>query len=201
MARKRRHLETMLLRLKRLLEEYMEKPNALEQCAKMLGWLWAMGVMSLITVQMLSVILKLSGNMEWLSQLLGWFVALIAVLICLVWLLALLPSLVLDVLLELSQLGLSERLTLKWMQLKTSSTFETKSKGEKWAIALGWFIPRKYRNDIIGDILEDCAEMREVRCTERRIKFHVIYQWLLAVITLVPASIIGILRQVIIPPK
>jgi len=39
----------------------------------------------------------------------------------------------------------------------------------------------------------------------KRIKFHVVYQWLIAVITLVPAavktSITDILKQVISPPK
>lgn len=66
---------------------------------------------------------------------------------------------------------------------------ETKSKGEKWIVSLGWFFPRKYRDDVIGDILEDCADMREAGCTERRIKFHVLYQWVIAVVTLVPTAV------------
>lgn len=99
------------------------------------------------------------------------------------------------------QLKLLEERKLKWMQLKFMLALKTKSKGGNWFAALGWFIPRKYRNDIIGDILEDCAEMREAGCTERQIKFHVVYQWLLAVVTLVPASIIGILKQVQSPLK
>ena len=93
---------------------------------------------------------------------------------------------------------------LKVIQLKASLTFKAKSKGEDWTITLGWIIPRKYRH-VIGDILEDCAEMREAGCTERRIKFHVVYQWLIAVITLVPTavktSIADILKHVISPPK
>ena len=97
------------------------------------------------------------------------------------------------------------RLDLEYLQDKALLLFKTKSEGENWATMLGWFIPRKYRNDIIGDILEDCAEMRETGCTERRIKFHVVYQWLIAVITLVPTavktSITNILKQVISPPK
>jgi hypothetical protein len=83
--------------------------------------------------------------------------------------------------------------------------FITKSKGENWATSLGWFIPRRYRNDIIGDILEDCAEMRELGYMERQIKFHVVYQWLIAVITLVPmavkTSITDILKHVLSPPR
>ena len=54
-------------------------------------------------------------------------------------------------------------------------TFKTKPKGENWARFMGWLIPPNYRY-VIGDILEDCAEMREAGCTERRIKFHLVYQ-------------------------
>jgi hypothetical protein len=96
------------------------------------------------------------------------------------------------------------KLNLKWMQLKDLSIFRMESKGENWATSLGWLIPRKYRH-VIGDILEDCAEMRQAGCTERRIKFHVVYQWLIAVITLVPTSVItsitDILKQVLSPPR
>jgi hypothetical protein len=105
---------------------------------------------------------------------------------------------------ELLELVLVTRWVPKWMQLKAPLTFGAKSKGEDWTIALGWFIPRKYRH-VIGDILEDCAEMRDLEYTERRIKFHVLYQWIIAVVTLVPmavkTSITDILKQVISPPK
>ena len=100
--------------------------------------------------------------------------------------------------------ALMEHLKLKVMQLKDLMTFKSKSKGEDWTKSLGWFIPRKYRH-VIGDILEDCAEMREAGCREKRIKLHVVYQWLIAVITLVPTavttSITHILKQVMSRPK
>ena len=96
-----------------------------------------------------------------------------------------------------------ERLELKFMQDRVLLTFKRKSKGEDWATSLGWFIPRKYRH-VIGDILEDCAEMRKAGCTERRIKFHVVFQWLITVITIVhtgvTTSITEILKHVISPP-
>lgn len=96
-------------------------------------------------------------------------------------------------------------LDFKLAQIESPLTFVSISEGKNWATSLGWFIPRKYRNDIIGDILEDCAEMRENGCTERRIKFHVVYQWVIAVVTLVPTavktSITDILKQVLSPPK
>jgi hypothetical protein len=93
----------------------------------------------------------------------------------------------------------------KLAQIESSLTFGSISEGNKWAITLAWFIPRKYRNEIMGDILEDCVEMREAGCTETRIKFHVVYQWLIAVIALVPTavktSIVDAVKQVISPPK
>jgi len=78
--------------------------------------------------------------------------------------------------------------------------FKKDSKSEDLVIALGWWIPRKYRDELIGDILEDCAEMKKAGCTERRIRLHVVYQWLIAVIYLWPSIIAnkirGILKQV-----
>ena len=78
--------------------------------------------------------------------------------------------------------------TVKWGELKALSNLKAGSKGEDWATFLGWFIPRKYRAAVLGDILEDCVEMRAKGCSERRIRLHVIYQWLIAVVTLVPTA-------------
>ena len=106
--------------------------------------------------------------------------------------------------LEYMDLELTKRFNSILEQVENPCTVKKKTKGENWIFALGWFIPRKYRH-VIGDILEDCAEMREAGCTETRIKFHVVYQWLIAVITLVPTaiktSIIDAVKQVISPPK
>ena len=96
------------------------------------------------------------------------------------------------------------KLNQKRTRLIAILRFNANASGENWTISLGWFFPRKYRH-VIGDILEDCAEMRQLDYTERRIKFHVVYQWLIAVITLVPTavktSITDILKQVVSPPK
>ncbi|MBN2592265.1 MAG: hypothetical protein JXA81_02070 [Sedimentisphaerales bacterium] len=106
---------------------------------------------------------------------------------------------------EMEQMPRKVNLIQKKVQVKPLLLLKPNYKGENWAVLFGWYIPRRYRNDIVGDILEDCAEMSEAGCTERRIKFHVVYQWLIAVITLVPmavkCSITDILRQVISPPK
>jgi hypothetical protein len=100
---------------------------------------------------------------------------------------------------------IAEVSVLKLSQIEAPLVFESISKVHHWAASLGWFIPRKYRSDIIGDILEDCVEMRKAGCSERRIKFHIVYQWLIAVITLVPTaaknSIVDAVKQVISPPR
>ncbi len=62
---------------------------------------------------------------------------------------------------------------------------------EKWAILLGWCLPRKHRESIVGDILEDCHEMRKAGLVERRIRTHVLWQWLISVLTLITASVMG----------
>jgi len=79
------------------------------------------------------------------------------------------------------------------------------ARADDWAIALGWWIPRRYRDDLVGDILEDCCEMRMLGKSDRRICVHVVYQWLIGVLTLVPTAIttgIGTaIRQIIVPRK
>ena len=74
-------------------------------------------------------------------------------------------------------------------------------KAEKWAVVLGWWIPRKYRDAIVGDILEDCKEMREVGCGEWRIRIQVIWQWAIAAVTLVPSAIISTVWRIVSPPQ
>jgi hypothetical protein len=78
---------------------------------------------------------------------------------------------------------------------------ETFKKPEKWAVALGWWIPRKYRGPIVGDILEDCHEMRDKSCGELRIRIQVLWQWAIAVATLIPVAIFGSIWRRLNPPK
>jgi hypothetical protein len=68
---------------------------------------------------------------------------------------------------------------------------------ERWAVALGWWLPRKHREAIVGDILEDCHEMRENGLIERRIWTHVLWQWATSIITLLIASIVGTIARLL----
>jgi hypothetical protein len=91
------------------------------------------------------------------------------------------------------------------MRSRTGSSlggiFGARNKAEKWAISLGWWIPRRYRADIIGDILEDCNEMRDKSCGDWRIRIQVIWQWAIAVVNLIPAALVGSVWRRLSPPK
>jgi lysylphosphatidylglycerol synthetase-like protein (DUF2156 family) len=67
---------------------------------------------------------------------------------------------------------------------------EPRKKAEGWLITLSFWIPRKHREAITGDILEDCHEMREVGFGEWRIRIHVVWQLAIGVIMLWP-DVIG----------
>ena len=60
----------------------------------------------------------------------------------------------------------------------------------KWLVVLGWWLPKEHRDAILGDILEDCHEMRESGLTRRQIRTHVLWHWVISVVTLVPASVV-----------
>lgn len=54
---------------------------------------------------------------------------------------------------------------------------------------LAFWIPRKHREGIVGDILEDCAELRELGKPIIRIWTHVLWHLATAIILLVPSRI------------
>jgi hypothetical protein len=72
-----------------------------------------------------------------------------------------------------------------------------KEVAEKWLINLSYWIPRKYREAITGDILEDCRELRVVGKSEWRIRIHVIWQLAWALILLRPSALVDVLKRVL----
>lgn len=62
-------------------------------------------------------------------------------------------------------------------------------KAEGWLVSLSFWIPRKHREAIRGDILEDCHEMREEGFGGWRICAHVLWQFTVAVVALWPQTI------------
>jgi len=60
---------------------------------------------------------------------------------------------------------------------------------KKWLISLSFWVPRKYREGITGDILEDCDDLRKLGKNEWRIRTHVLWHFSLAVIMLWPEAI------------
>lgn len=90
-------------------------------------------------------------------------------------------------------------MALYWYEIKGRFIQKTQSKGEHLAVSLGLIIPRKHRH-VIGDILEDCAAMRRMGHCEGHIRLHVLWQWLLIVIHLVPSSVANWVMQRLNPP-
>ena len=79
-----------------------------------------------------------------------------------------------------------QRMTIRIVRLFSVSALSgsaIKGQGEDWAILLGRLIPSKYRNAIVGDVLEDCGVMRDAGRTERHITIRVLWQCLTAAIT------------------
>ena len=97
-------------------------------------------------------------------------------------------------------------ITIKYIIVATSNSFthgfwRNGKKVEKFAVSLSWWIPRRYREDIIGDILEDCTEMRDNSCAEWRLLIQVIWQWSIAVVNLIPSAVIGKIIRILNPPN
>jgi len=60
---------------------------------------------------------------------------------------------------------------------------------EQLLLNLSFWIPRRHREGVTGDIFEDCREMRRRRFSERRIRIHVLWQLAIAVIALWPEAV------------
>lgn len=78
------------------------------------------------------------------------------------------------------------------------STGRIRNETDKLAIVLGWCFPRKHREAIVGDILEDCKEMRERGLAERKIRTHVLWQWAVSMIVLILGSIMSAIRAIVV---
>ena len=74
-------------------------------------------------------------------------------------------------------------------------------KPERWLTSLCFWIPRKHREAIRGDILEDCHELRDQGFGEWRIRAHVLWQTAIAVVGLWPrvvgSAVAGVIRHLL----
>lgn len=84
---------------------------------------------------------------------------------------------------------------------KSSSDAHSQSRRspENWLTSIAFWIPRKQREGLVGDILEDCHELRSFGKRNSRIWAHVIWQFLIAVVTSIPASILSAIRGKVTP--
>jgi hypothetical protein len=55
--------------------------------------------------------------------------------------------------------------------------------------SLSYWVPRRYREVITGDIIEDCHEMRALGMSRLRICTHVVWQFAVALILLWPTAV------------
>lgn len=67
---------------------------------------------------------------------------------------------------------------------------------KEWLISVSFWIPRKYREAIVGDIMEDYHELRALGKSERRIRIHVIWQLVIALILLRSTSIMDAFKRI-----
>jgi len=63
-------------------------------------------------------------------------------------------------------------------------------------IKTSFWIPRKYREAIVGDIMEDCHELRVLGKSEWRIRIHVIWQLAIALILLRPTALVDAFKRI-----
>ena len=77
----------------------------------------------------------------------------------------------------------------KPVQDNSLSLGEPERSVDKWIVSVSFWIPRKYREGIVGDILEDCYEQRRLGKSERRIWLYVLLQFVTALVLLWPAYI------------
>ena len=69
--------------------------------------------------------------------------------------------------------------------------------GENLLKSWSYWIPRTYREAIVGDILEDCHELRALGKSEWRIRIHIIWQLAWALILLRPAAFMDALKRIL----
>jgi hypothetical protein len=73
------------------------------------------------------------------------------------------------------------------------------STGENWLISLSFWIPKRFREAIVGDILEDCIDLRKCGYSEWRIRIHAVWHFILAVLLMWPdvllSPIFGIIER------
>lgn len=99
------------------------------------------------------------------------------------------------------ELDLSE-LTASLKKIQQNALINTKAlrirdRTENLISKTSFWIPRKHREAIVGDILEDCRELRELDKSEWRIRIHIIWQLVWAFILLRPTALMDALKRIL----
>jgi hypothetical protein len=64
---------------------------------------------------------------------------------------------------------------------------------DRWMLSFSFWIPRRYRQAIMGDLIEDREDMRSLGKSEWRIRAHVVWQIAISALSLWPAAAKGVL--------
>lgn len=67
---------------------------------------------------------------------------------------------------------------------------------ENLVMKASYWLPRKYREAIVGDIIEDINEIRALGKSEWRIRIHVVWQVVIALILLRPTAIMDAFKRI-----
>jgi len=81
--------------------------------------------------------------------------------------------------------------------LINAGTLRIRDKTENLISKTSFWIPRKYREAIVGDILEDCHELRALGKSEWRIRIHIIWQLIIGLILLRPTVLVDALKRML----
>ncbi len=89
-----------------------------------------------------------------------------------------------------------ENASVDVVEKKDHSIRKVAEKTKKKLVSTSYLIPRKYREAIVGDIMEDCNELRALGKSEWIIRLHLIWQLAIALIMLRPIAIMDAFKRI-----
>jgi len=79
-----------------------------------------------------------------------------------------------------------------------SKIFLKQTTTDKWLKSTSFWIPRRIREAIIGDIIEDCHELRALGKKEYRVRLHILWHLILFALSLLPTAIIKAFKEKVV---
>jgi len=79
-----------------------------------------------------------------------------------------------------------------------SEIFLNQTTTDKWLTSSSFWIPRRIREAVIGDIMEDCHELRALGKKEYRVRLHILWHLILFALSLLPTAIIKAFKEKVV---